>query len=97
LPGFVVDTARSVTFTWESRGAAALYRLEIETGSGAPLLSALVPGSGAGYRAPPWLAARAPERKLRWRVIATDLGGRMLARSAWRGLAVASPTVETAK
>jgi hypothetical protein len=79
-----LDRATATTFTWQTLAQAALYRIEIETEDGAPLLSALVQGEVGAYRAPPLLAERAAGRAIRWRVVATDAAGRELARSAWR-------------
>jgi hypothetical protein len=85
-PDASLDSAAPPTFTWQAVAQADLYRVEIETENGEPILSALVPGSVGGYRAPPWLADRAAGRFLRWRVVATDAAGRALGRSAWRKL-----------
>lgn len=74
-------------FTWQSHAQASLYRLELETAEGEPLLAALVQGAVSGYRAPPWLAERAAGRPIRWRVIAIDAAGRELADSDWRSMA----------
>jgi hypothetical protein len=86
-PDVALDPAAPVTFTWQSVVQADLYRLEIETDQGEPLLTALVPGAVGGYRAPPWLAERASSRALRWRVVATDAAGREVGRSQWRRVA----------
>jgi hypothetical protein len=84
VPNEVIDSAAVLTFTWQAGAQAAVYRLELETDAGDPLLSALVPGAVGAYRAPPWFAARATGRTLRWRVVATDAAGREIARSVWR-------------
>ena len=72
-------------FTWQAFAQAALYTIEFETDSAQPVLSALVPATIAAYRAPPWFRERVAGRPFRWRVVATDLAGRALGRSAWRG------------
>ena len=81
----------SLVFIWRLLSQAALYQLEIESDAGAMILSALVPGAIAGYRAPPWLAERLPGGQLRWRVVATDAGGRYLGRSGWRTARITLP------
>ena len=84
VPNVQLDSLTALTFTWNALTHASLYRIEFETASGEPLLSALVAGDVAAYRVPPWFAARAAKRELRWRVLATDAAGRELARSRWR-------------
>jgi hypothetical protein len=81
----------SFTFTWAASLQAALYRLELESVSGAPLYSALVAGPVASYRTPPFLAERLGDAEsLRWRVVATDARGREVGRSGWRALVLAA-------
>ncbi len=84
VAGASLDPAVPLTFTWQVPDGAAVSRIEIETAEGEPVLSALVSGAVAGYRAPPWLLERAQRAAIRWRVVATDPAGRELARSAWR-------------
>jgi hypothetical protein len=75
----------SFTFTWAASLQAALYRLELESASGVALYSALVAAPVASYRTPPFLAQRLGDASaIRWRVVATDAGGREVGRSAWR-------------
>jgi hypothetical protein len=74
----------STIFTWQAFAQAALYTVEFETDNAQPILSALVPATIAAYRAPPWFSERVAGRPFRWRVVATDLAGRVLGRSAWR-------------
>lgn len=73
----------SLRFTWRVLARAQLYRVEIQSDSGAPLLTGLLPGTAGAYAPPPWLRDRSPAG-VRWRVTATDAGGRPLARSGWR-------------
>jgi hypothetical protein len=71
-------------FTWTEDVSAALYRLEVVDLAGQPVLEAMVlPGVGA-YRAPSWLAERAPEGQLQWRVRALGPAGESLAETSWR-------------
>lgn len=83
-PGAVLDPAVPTIFTWRTFADAALYSIEFEAAGREALLSALVPAAVAGYRVPPWFADRAAGEPFRWRVIAHDTGGRILARSGWR-------------
>ena len=77
----------SFTFSWAATRRAALYRLELESASGASLFSALVMAPIASYRTPPFLRERLGEATaLRWRVLAIDAAGHELGRSAWRAL-----------
>ncbi|MGE3617936.1 MAG: hypothetical protein AB7L66_18845, partial [Gemmatimonadales bacterium] len=80
----VLNPATPPVFTWQPLGRAALYRIEFEADSGGQRFAALVPEVVAGYRAPPFLATRIEAGAFRWRVVAIDLGGRELGRSAWR-------------
>ena len=82
-----LDTSTAPIFTWHTFAQAALYTIEFETGNAEPILSAFVPPAIAAYRAPPWLRDRVAGRPFRWRVLATDLAGRQLGRSAWRSAA----------
>lgn len=82
----------SFTFTWAASVQAALYRVELESESGAALFTALVAAPIASYRTPPFLAERLGDATtIRWRVIATDADGREVARSGWRSLAMPKP------
>ena len=74
----------STFFTWQHIERASIYRIELETADGEPLLSAVLPATRTLYRAPPWLGEQAGAVAFRWRVTATDEGGRAIARSAWR-------------
>ncbi len=85
------DRDSTLQFAWAAATQAALYRLEIESASGAPLLTALVAAPLATYLAPPFFGQRIGDAaSLRWRVLALDSGGREVARSAWRALDLAS-------
>lgn len=84
-------TEATPTFSWDPVEQAAEYRLEIESAGGVGILTALLPNAVAGYRAPPWLRERAPEGRLRWRVVAVDPRGAVIARSGWRAAAWPAP------
>ena len=78
-------------FTWEAGNEATQHRLEIQDHDGKLILAALLPRGVTAYRAPPWLAARVPAGKLRWRVVATDPQARQVGRSPWRELQMTRP------
>jgi hypothetical protein len=84
--GSRVDPGQPVQFSWQETRQAAHYRLEVRSGSGEELLSAVLPAGAGGYRAPPWLAERAGEGRLRWRVVGLDLRGNQVAAGGWRDL-----------
>jgi len=75
----------SLEFTWTEVAAAALYELQIEMGDGRPVLNAVLGAGTTRYQAPSWLAERAGDQRIRWRVVSTDAGG-SVRRSAWRPL-----------
>jgi hypothetical protein len=60
------------------------YRVDLETERGEALLSALLPRTARRYEVPTWLAARAGDRAIRWRVIGLAADGTHLRSSAWR-------------
>jgi hypothetical protein len=68
------------------------YRVDFETGDGARLWSALVPGTARRYEAPPWLVERAGLPGIRWRVTALAADGTETATSPWRSVR-AGPTL----
>ena len=73
-------------FTWLEAAGAAYHRLDVQRVDGTAVHSAIIaPGTGA-YTAPPWLAERAGDSALRWRVSALDGRGRDRASTAWRRL-----------
>jgi len=75
-------------FVWSGVRQAAMYRLEIQTIDGTPLVSALVPSGAASYHAPSWLRDRAPDGHARWRVLALNASGTVFRLSEWRGLRI---------
>lgn len=87
-PGATSTDSAGLTFTWTTLVQAAEYRIEIDSPEGTRVLSALLPNPVGGYLAPPWLRGRIKDGRLRWRVIASDLGGREVGRSEWRQLSV---------
>ncbi|MEZ5416739.1 MAG: hypothetical protein R2708_05280 [Vicinamibacterales bacterium] len=71
---------------WIELAQAEVYRIEIEDATGRHLLSALVQRGIGAYRLPPLVKDRAAGAVLRWRVVAVDVAGREIRRSAWRAL-----------
>lgn len=68
-----------------SAGSGAdFYRVDLETLQGESLLSALLPRTARRYEVPSWLATRAADRTIRWRVVGLAADGAHLRTSAWR-------------
>jgi hypothetical protein len=77
---------KAVRFRWTEDPRAAYYRLEVEDSTAQTILSALVLSGNLDYRSPPWLAEKAPSGTARWRVVALNLHGEDIRRTAWRAL-----------
>lgn len=75
----------ALRFAWVDIDGGALYRLEVQ-GDGVPLLAAFIKPLVSQYLAPAFLAEQ-PALERRWRVLALDAAGRVLAQSDWRALA----------
>jgi hypothetical protein len=82
---------RAIDFSWLRIREAAIYLIEVEDAGGNPVLSALLQAGVGAYRAPAWLKDKAPDGRLRWRVIAIDIAGDELAKSDWRILQIGEP------
>jgi len=82
-----LGTGQPLAFMWQPSPLAARYRLEVARADGTVMFEALVAGSLAAYRPPPFLAARVGGGAARWRVRALDAAGREIARSTWRAIA----------
>jgi len=80
-----LSAGESIEFAWTAVPNAVLYRLEIETLDRQHVFSALVSGK-TGYQAPPWMADHANGAALRWRVVALNEAGAVVARSGSRRL-----------
>lgn len=76
----------AVDFSWTEVVQAALYRVAVRDGMEMRVLEAVVPASLNTYRAPPWLAERATDGTIQWRVEALDFGGNLIGRTPWRSL-----------
>lgn len=79
--------ATTPLFTWLAQGGA-MHRLEISADDG-PVFSALVRPGDNRYAPPPFIAQRAADGSLRWRVLVLGARGETLAKSAWRPIAAA--------
>ena len=76
-----------------SAGSGAdFYRVDLETQQGERLLSALLPRTARRYEVPAWLASRAADRTIRWRVVGLAADGAHLRTSAWRSARFAEAT-----
>lgn len=84
--GDSLSTVTPFVVMWSpSAGAAAdFYRVDLETQQGEALLSALLPRTARRYEVPSWLATRAGDRTIRWRVVGLAADGAHLRASAWR-------------
>ncbi len=82
----VVAPGESITFRWNGDAGAGFYRLEVVDSAGSVILGAVLPAGTLEYRAPPWLAERAPAGAVRWRIVGVDPAGRDVRRTAWRRL-----------
>lgn len=88
--GAAVAPGERVAFRWTEDPRAAYYRIEVVDVEGPSILAAVLPAGVLDYRAPPWLAERAPAGSVRWRVRALDLGGEAIRATPWRELEVAA-------
>jgi hypothetical protein len=90
--GDTLAAGAPITARWMPAGAAIsdFYRVDFEASDGILLWSALVPGGTRRYEAPPWLAARAGTRGIRWRVTGLAADGTHLATSPWRSARAAA-------
>lgn len=84
--GDTLTPGEPINARWMPVGAAIcdFYRVDFESGDGARLWSALLPGIARRYEAPPWLAERAGTRGIRWRVTGLAADGTHAATSPWR-------------
>jgi hypothetical protein len=77
----VLPADGAVVFRWSPVGSVAFYRLEILGGDGALLHEAFVAAPSTLYTAPAWLAGKAGDAILKWRVTAEGASGQDLAAS----------------
>lgn len=83
--GLTVSRATPVDLTWNPTAGAAYLRVEIER-DGQVVHEALLPPDARTYRLPSFVADRAGDRPVRWRVVAVFDSGQVGQRSAWRRL-----------
>ncbi len=81
----LLDRDLDLEFSWLEHVTAVLYRLEVTTMRGAGVLSALTERGATSYSAPGWLADRAGDGGLLWRVVALDGTGQVIGLTSWRG------------
>lgn len=81
-----VGPGEAVIFRWREDPRAVYYRLDVGDSAGKVILAAVLPSATLEYRAPPWLAEKAPSGAVRWRIVALDLRGEAARRTAWRVL-----------
>ena len=92
--GDPISAAKPFLVMWSpSAGSMAdFFRVDLETQEGESLLHALLPRSARRYEVPTWLASRAANRTIRWRVVALAANGTQLDATAWRSAKVAEAT-----
>jgi hypothetical protein len=74
-----------IDFTWtEMSRSAAFFRVDVQSGAGDEVLSAIVPRGLGLYHAPSWLSEKVGDGKFRWRVVALDLLGNEVVRTQWQ-------------
>lgn len=81
-----VSFAKRINLSWVDVGMAGLYRLEVERPN-RPVFTAIVEPGVSSYTLPPFVEFE-PGTAMRWRVVAMNLQGEMVARSDWRQLRV---------
>ena len=85
IAGAIVAVNEPIEFTWQNGSVPFFQRLEVLDVKGTAVLSAIVRPEAAAYKAPPWLAERVPAGQvLRWRIVALDPAGRVVANSGYR-------------
>jgi hypothetical protein len=82
--GLTITVKLPVDFVWEAVAQAAFYRLEIEDALGKSLLVATLRAGVTSYRAPSWLKEKTSNGSLRWRVVALDQAGKVIAETGYR-------------
>jgi hypothetical protein len=92
----VLTAGRASEFSWTEVPNARTYELEVQGRDGSSVLGAVVLANATRYRAPSWLAERA-DGALRWRVVAKDVAGGTIQRTAWRTLRVGDVTADSSR
>ncbi|MGH7597516.1 MAG: hypothetical protein ACREOI_14270 [bacterium] len=81
-----------VEFSWTKLDSAAQYRLEIEEANGKAVLTVALPLNTKSHGVPSSQIYRSKD--LRWRVVALNQAGSMIAETAWRILLAPSSECE---
>jgi hypothetical protein len=85
LPGALLPPDSALTLTWVVELGAGRHRVEIEgIADGKSVLSAIIPEGVDAYDAPPFMLARVPDGRVRWRVVSLDAAGSEVGHSEWR-------------
>ncbi len=79
-----LDATGIIDFVWNPHPDAAFYHLEVTSPAGEEAVSAILVAPLHSYAAPDWLRDRAGGGGIRWRVIASDRDGAILATTPWR-------------
>ena len=80
--GAVLSLDNPLRFSWSQVEGVSLYRLEIAQGAKL-VFAALVAAESNGYSAPPWIKEQTG-KTLRWRVLALNHTGSVVAASPWQ-------------
>jgi hypothetical protein len=89
----VLPLDQAIGFAWTESSQAALYRLEITDIQGTRALFALLSPNTKKYNAPSWLKEKIGKSVMRWRVVALDQKGKVVAETAWREFKLKTDTV----
>jgi hypothetical protein len=87
-PTDLLTFGRSTEFSWTEVPNAQTYELQVRSANGLAVLGAVLLAKTNRYRAPSWLAERASNKPLRWRVVARDVAGEDIQRTPWRTLQI---------
>jgi hypothetical protein len=82
----IVPRLRPIDLSWLDAPHAMFYRIEIRTQAGQHVTAAVVSRGTSSYRAPSFVADRAGDGFLQWRVTALDQDGNRVDESGWRDL-----------
>jgi hypothetical protein len=78
-----LPSGEAMILAWSGMSGVAAYRVEVEDAAGVEVARALLGPGAMGYRLPPW-SGEVGGTDLRWRVVALNPGGRILATTPWR-------------
>jgi hypothetical protein len=89
--GAAIVADSTVRLRWSGVWGVAGYRVELVAERGEMLADALLGPNTTRYDPPPFVRTAAGARRIRWRVLALDLAGAVIRRSAWRSLHYSNP------